>query len=55
MCVWRIVFVCNLSQSQKVSKAALVLASGRDCTEDRGLLVAQALLELTARLVVVYQ
>ena len=45
------VFICSLSQSQSGSTLAVVFALGSDCTENRGLLIAQALLELTAKLV----
>ena len=39
------------SESQQGSILRLFLAPGRGCTENRGVLVAQALLELTAKLV----
>jgi len=45
--VW-IVFVCRLSQI--VTTLANFLAPASDCSENRGLLVAQALLQLTAKL-----
>jgi len=47
--VW-IVFVCRLSQSQIATTLGNFLAPASDCTENRGLLVAQALLQLTAKL-----
>ena len=46
-------YVVVFVKSQKVSKAApwQLFPLGSDCTDNRGLLVAQALLELTAKLV----
>ncbi len=45
------VFVClSKSKSQIATTLAIFLTPASDCTENRGLLVAQALLQLTARL-----
>ena len=51
--VFVLVFVCRLSQSQNVKWQPLwqvFWTPASDCTENRGLLVAQALLQLTAKL-----
>jgi len=48
--VFIFVFVCRLNQSQIASTLANFLAPASDCTENKGLLVAQALLQLTAKL-----
>jgi len=51
--VFVFVFVCSLSQSLKVKwqqTLAKFCTLASDCTENRGLLVAQALLQVTAKL-----
>lgn len=47
------VFACSLNKVRKLARqhSGVWFAPGRDCTENTGLLVAQALLGLTAKLV----